>query len=64
MADLWHCTTDHVTEPCGDCDGCRYDQQLERSVVTAADLLYQSDGPPEDDDLLGSDEKVAGRAER
>jgi hypothetical protein len=24
----WHCTTDGVTEPCGDCDGCRYDEQL------------------------------------
>jgi hypothetical protein len=24
----WHCTTDGVTDPCGDCDGCRYDQQL------------------------------------
>lgn len=21
----WSCTTDGVTEPCGDCDGCRYD---------------------------------------
>lgn len=20
----WSCTRDHVTEPCGDCDGCRY----------------------------------------
>ena len=19
----WSCTRDHVTEPCGDCDGCR-----------------------------------------
>jgi hypothetical protein len=24
--DPWHCTTDGVTSPCGDCDGCRYDQ--------------------------------------
>jgi 7-cyano-7-deazaguanine synthase in queuosine biosynthesis len=22
----WSCTRDHVTAPCGDCDGCRYDQ--------------------------------------
>lgn len=21
----WSCTTDHVTSPCGDCSGCRYD---------------------------------------
>lgn len=24
--DEWHCTTDHVTEPCGKCVACREDQ--------------------------------------
>ena len=23
-SDEWHCTRDGVTEPCGDCDGCRW----------------------------------------
>lgn len=26
----WYCTTDGVTSPCGDCDGCRYDQAVAR----------------------------------
>lgn len=26
----WSCTTDGVTEPCGDCDGCRYDRRTTR----------------------------------
>lgn len=26
----WSCTRDGVREPCGDCDGCRYDASVRR----------------------------------
>lgn len=39
----WHCTTDGVTEPCGDCDGCRYDQSVADLARSAAEPLPHCD---------------------
>jgi len=27
----WHCTTDHVTEPCGHCVACKADRAAEHA---------------------------------
>lgn len=34
----WHCTADGVTKPCGDCDGCRYDQGRQEATSAGNDL--------------------------